>query len=60
MERVLKEVERWANSSHAYLAEKSPYSQGYKDGITVAKNIVIEIIKQCKDELNIINNEKKN
>lgn len=60
MERILREVEKWANSSHSDISESLPYTQGYKDGLTVAKKTVIGIIKECKEELNIINDEKKN
>jgi hypothetical protein len=45
-EEILKEIIDWANSSHSYLSETTPYAKGYKDGIRQAK----EIIKNIKEE----------
>lgn len=43
-EEILEDISEWANSSHSYLSDCSPYSQGYKDGITRAKEIVLEYL----------------
>jgi hypothetical protein len=42
---TLKQIKEWVESSHAYLSSSKPYSQGYKDGITQAKDIISNIIK---------------
>lgn len=42
---ILKEIKEWVESSHAYLSSSNPYSQGYKEGITQAKDIISNIIK---------------
>ena len=42
---ILKQIKEWVESSHAYLSSSNPYSQGYKDGITQAKDIISNIIK---------------
>ena len=41
---ILTQVIEWANSSHAYLSARTPYAKGYKDGISQAKEIILEII----------------
>ena len=46
---ILTQIIEWANDSHAYLSERTSYAKGYKDGISQAKEII----------LNIINSENK-
>lgn len=41
---ILTQIIEWANSSHAYLSVRTPYAKGYKDGISQAKEIILEII----------------
>ena len=43
---ALKEIRRWANESHAYLSQAPGYAQGYKAGLSQAKNIVCGILDQ--------------
>lgn len=43
---IVKALKEWAESSHSYLSQSKPYSKGYKDGISVAKKIVLNIIQQ--------------
>lgn len=45
-EKIVREIKEWAESSHSYLSQSKPYSKGYKDGISVAKEIVLNIIQQ--------------
>ena len=42
---LLKKIEQWAKESHAYLSSRTPYAKGYKDGITQAKEIILNIIE---------------
>lgn len=41
---LLTKIIEWAKSSHAYLSTSSEYAKGYKDGISRAKEIILEII----------------
>lgn len=41
---ILTKILVWANSSHAYLSNRTEYAKGYKDGISQAKEIILEII----------------
>lgn len=41
--KIIK-LREWVTSSHSYLSERSEYAKGYKQGMTVAKNIVIDIL----------------
>ena len=41
---ILTQIIEWAKSSHAYLSNSSEYAKGYKDGISRAKEIILEII----------------
>jgi len=43
-EEALKEIKEWADSSHAFLSTRTDYGRGYKDGITRAKEIILEIM----------------
>jgi len=43
-EEALKEIMEWADSSHAFLSTRTDYGRGYKDGITRAKEIILEIM----------------
>lgn len=49
-EEIINEIRQWANSSHAYLSNREGYAQGYKDGISQSKNIIIEILAQIDKE----------
>lgn len=44
--QIVKELQDWANASHAYLSYTQPYSKGYKDGIGQAKEIVRDTIER--------------
>lgn len=46
---MLKRIEEWAMSGHAYLSTASDYARGYKDGITRAKEIVLEIMTEVEE-----------
>ena len=46
MATAIKEICEWANASHAYLCNREGYPKGYKDGITQAKTIVLEILSK--------------
>lgn len=41
---ILTKILKWANDSHAYLSNRTEYAKGYKDGISRAKEIILEII----------------
>lgn len=41
---LLTKIIEWAKSNHAYLSTSSEYGKGYKDGISRAKEIILEII----------------
>lgn len=41
---ILTKIIEWANSSHAYLSERTDYARGCKDGISRAKEIILDII----------------
>ena len=41
---ILTQIIEWAEESHAYLSESTAYAIGYKDGITRAKQIIINIL----------------
>lgn len=45
-DEAIKKIEEWANASHAYLCNREGYPKGYKDGISQAKTIVLEILSQ--------------
>lgn len=47
---ILKEIKDWVDSSHAYLSSSTPYAQGFKDGITRAKEIISDIIETFENE----------
>lgn len=40
----LNKIKEWAESSHYYISERADYSRGYKDGLTQAKLIILEIL----------------
>ena len=41
---ILTQIIEWAEDSHAYLSESTDYARGYKDGITRAKQLIMEIV----------------
>lgn len=41
---ILTQIIEWANSIHAYLSNRTEYAKGFKDGISRAKEIILEII----------------
>lgn len=43
-EAAVKEVAAYVESSHAYLSESTDYSRGYKEGISMAKEILESIL----------------
>lgn len=45
-EEAIKKINDWANASHAYLSNREGYPRGYRDGISQAKIIVLEILSQ--------------
>lgn len=45
-EEAINKLSEWANGSHAYLCNREGYPRGYKDGITQAKVIVLDILSQ--------------
>lgn len=45
-EEAIKEISEWANASHAYLCNREGYPKGYRDGISQAKTIVLEILSK--------------
>lgn len=45
-EEAINKLGEWANGSHAYLCNREGYPRGYKDGITQAKVIVLDILSQ--------------
>lgn len=49
-EEILQKIKNWAEGSHAYLSNSTDYARGYKDGISRAKDIILDIIEHdCKD-----------
>ena len=49
-EETLQKIKNWAEGSHAYLSSRTDYARGYKDGISQAKDIILDIIENnCKD-----------
>ena len=49
-EEILQKIKDWAEGSHAYLSNRTDYARGYKDGISQAKDIILDIIENnCKD-----------
>ena len=42
--QALEEIIEYVTGSHAYLSQSSDYSRGYKNGIGVVKNIIIDIL----------------
>lgn len=43
---AIKEISEWANTSHAYLSNREGYPRGYRDGISVAKTIILDILSK--------------
>lgn len=41
---ILTQIIEWAEDSHSFLSESTDYARGYKDGITRAKQIILEIV----------------
>lgn len=46
MVTVINEISEWANASHAYLCNREGYPRGYRDGISQAKTIILEILSK--------------
>lgn len=46
MATAIKELSEWANASHTYLCNREGYPKGYRDGISQAKTIVLEILSK--------------
>lgn len=49
-EKILQELREWAETYPSYLSQRTPYAQGYKEGIVCAKEIVLEILNKIKTE----------
>lgn len=49
-QEIIKEIKEWANTSHAYLCNREGYPRGYRDGISQAKSIVLEILLKLDAE----------
>lgn len=49
-QEIIDEIREWANASHAYLSNREGYPLGYRDGITQAKNIVLEILSKMDNK----------
>lgn len=49
-EEAIQEISEWANASHAYLCNREGYPRGYKDGISQAKIIVLDILSKIDIE----------
>lgn len=47
-EQVLQQIGEWANSSHSYLSNRSEYARGYKSGISAAKEIILDYLKELE------------
>lgn len=41
---ILTQIIEWAEEPHTYLSESTDYARGYKDGITRAKQLIMEIV----------------
>lgn len=50
MATAIKELSEWANASHAYLCNREGYPKGYRDGISQAKTIVLDILSKIDVE----------
>jgi hypothetical protein len=50
MATAIKELSEWANASHAYLCNREGYPRGYRDGISQAKTIVLDILSKIDVE----------
>lgn len=49
-EETLQKIKDWAEGSHAYLSNRTDYARGYKDGISRAKDMILDIIENdCKE-----------
>jgi len=44
-QEIIKAVKNYADTSAAYLSTNTEYARGYKDGISKAKEIIRNIIK---------------
>lgn len=49
-QEIINEISEWANASHAYLCNRNGYPRGYRDGISQAKSIVLEILSKLDIE----------
>lgn len=45
-EKILQELREWAEIYPTYLSQRTPYAQGYREGIAQAKEIVLEILNK--------------
>jgi hypothetical protein len=41
---ILTQIIEWCEQLHSFLSESTDYARGYKDGITRAKQIILEIV----------------
>jgi len=46
-EEIINEISEWANASHAYLSNREGYPQGYRNGISQAKVIILDILSKA-------------
>lgn len=58
-EEAIKELNDWANASHAYLCNREGYPRGYRNGIEQAKIIVLGILSKINVKQDKIETEKK-
>lgn len=49
-QEIINEIREWANAPHAYLCNREGYPRGYKNGISQAKSIVLEILSKLDVE----------
>lgn len=57
MQKIINEISEWANASHAYLSNREGYPRGYRNGISQAKIIVLEILS--KIDINEVSSNEK-
>ena len=46
-EEIINEISEWANASHAYLSNREGYPRGYRNGISQAKVIILDILSKA-------------
>lgn len=57
LQKIINEISEWANASHAYLSNREGYPRGYRNGISQAKIIVLEILS--KIDINEVSSNEK-